>query len=508
MNKIKIIFITLILIFISNFKVCAKDTLISINKYKEENYSFIQDSYDKNGKKDGLILAGKSFDKKKDIKDYQIILEKYNYDGKKIWDFSYGEYDEDYIDNITYTYNEKNEIDGYLITMLKPLSLEDEETFDNEEIPECLGMFIKLDLDGNLVFEKSVLINEYGSIDKIYPIYNDNDEFDGYIAIGTFLVDDRYNSTLVYYDKDLNIVFRKDEIADEGDLFYKDIVNIYDNGKHTGYAVLATSKIKSEFRWKLLKFDKEGNKEVVFDNLNKYYSYNLAEANNGYILYGLTSLVKVDGGEYSYYLINYDINNKEIFESIGEVAINNEEELKLLPLKENKKVKEYFLLYQNNVDLSNEVIKLDQEGFDIDIDYNIEKFLPHCDIYSSLNRIYAIDQNININYYADFKEIYEKARRKIEVKQDNYEEDINRIEELYYLMTNKRKEKSFNYKSVYIGQDFYIGIGKNNIYSTVLPTKDKRQRIEMEACLDEIILKSTINNMVLEQTQPQKIKIK
>ena len=216
MNKIKIIFITLILIFISNFKVCAKDTLISINKYKEENYSFIQDSYDKNGKKDGLILAGeylKSFDKKKDIKDYQIILEKYNYDGKKIWDFSYGEYDEDYIDNITYTYNEKNEIDGYLITMLKPLSLEDEETFDNEEIPECLGMFIKLDLDGNLVFEKSVLINEYGSIDKIYPIYNDNDEFDGYIAIGTFLVDDRYNSTLVYYDKDLNIVFRKDSIS-------------------------------------------------------------------------------------------------------------------------------------------------------------------------------------------------------------------------------------------------------------------------------------------------------
>ena len=365
MNKIKIIFITLILIFISNFKVYAKDTLISINKYKEENYSFIQDSYDKNGKKDGLILAGeylKSFDKKKDIKDYQIVLEKYNYDGKKVWDFSYGEYDEDYIDDITYTYNEKNEIDGYLITMLKPISLEEEETFDNEEIPDSLGMFIKLDLDGNLVFEKSVLINEYGSIDKIYPIYNDNDEFDGYIAIGTFLVDDRYNSTLVYYDKDLNIVFRKDEIADEGDLFYKDIVNIYDNGKHTGYAVLATSKIKSEFRWKLLKFDKEGNKEVVFDNLNKYYSYNLAEANNGYILYGLTSLVKVDGGEYSYYLINYDINNKEIFESIGEVAINDSEDIKLLPLKENKKIKEYFLLYQNNVDLSNEVIKLDQEG--------------------------------------------------------------------------------------------------------------------------------------------------
>ena len=152
MNKIKIIFITLILIFISNFKVYAKDTLISINKYKEENYSFIQDSYDKNGKKDGLILAGeylKSFDKKKDIKDYQIVLEKYNYDGKKVWDFSYGEYDEDYIDDITYTYNEKNEIDGYLITMLKPISLEEEETFDNEEIPESLGMFIKLDLDGN-----------------------------------------------------------------------------------------------------------------------------------------------------------------------------------------------------------------------------------------------------------------------------------------------------------------------------------------------------------------------
>ena len=31
-------------------------------------------------------------------------------------------------------------------------------------------------------------------------------------------------------------------------------------------------------------------------------------------------------------------------------------------IEENKKVKEYFLLYQNNVDLSNEVIKLDQEG--------------------------------------------------------------------------------------------------------------------------------------------------
>ena len=106
-----------------------------------------------------------------------------------------------------------------------------------------------------------------------------------------------------------------------------------------------------------------------------------------------------------------------------------------------------------------------------------------------------------------FRDYWATLEQKEKIKKKE-ECDINRIEELYYLMTNKRKEKSFNYKSVYIGQDFYIGIGKNNIYSTVLPTKDKRQRIEMEACLDEIILKSTINNMVLEQTQPQKIKIK
>ena len=100
--------------------------------------------------------------------------------------------------------------------------------------------------------------------------------------------------------------------------------------------------------------------DVVITDISKYDTYNLSEANDGFILYGITSEVKLKNGDSSYYLINYN-NNEEVWETIGETETSKEGKIILLPIRDVK-IKKYFLLYKNGNDLSYEVVKVNIDG--------------------------------------------------------------------------------------------------------------------------------------------------
>ncbi len=363
MRKIYIFILTIIMVLFCTYNVNAKDTLYSINKYTEENLSFIESSYNKNNKEDGYIVAGeylKEEDKKEgnSENDYHAIVVKYNKEGKKIWEFSSKEIVKNNIDYLTYAYNEEGKIDGYLIVINKTVKVEEES---EETRKVCL--FLKINLNGKLEWEKEITIENYHIINKILISYNDASEFDGYILTASISTNDTTSATLIRLDKDFNIIWKKDQLAEEGkSITYTDMINIYEDNKIIGYAAIEASKENEKTISKLVKFDKDGNKEIITEALEEYESFNLAEANNGFILYGLTSNVKVAAGDYSYYLINFDSSNNEVWESIGDIGISTDEKIRLVPVKDKDKINKYLFLYQNAKDSSKEVIELDLDG--------------------------------------------------------------------------------------------------------------------------------------------------
>lgn len=365
MKKINIIILCIIMTLICNYQVNAKDTLYSMNSFKEENFKFIEKSYNKENNQDGFIVAGEYLEneedddaKKDDNENYQAIIIKYNYEGKKIWDYSYGEDSKDSIESLTYSYSTEGKVDGYLLVVKETNKLEVQEKSSSFK-----AIFLKLDLNGKLVLKKEITLDGFNGLSKILPISNNDSTPNGYIAIATFTKDTDICSTIISFDNNLNIVWQKDQLPELGnDVIYEDMVRIYENNNVVGYAVIEQSGLKNQYDGKLLRFDLEGNKVLITDSLKKYTSYYLAEANNGFMLYGLTKEVKVEGGEYSYYLINYDSTNKEIQESVGDFSISDKENLKLLPISEEKKITGYLLFYGNASDSSKEVIKLDLEG--------------------------------------------------------------------------------------------------------------------------------------------------
>ena len=100
------ILITVVLLNI-NTEVKASDSIYSFNKYSEEIYNFIQDSYNSTLKKDGQLVGGSILKNKEiDENNYQTIIVKYDSNGKIIWKYLYGDTKENYLKSISYTYNE------------------------------------------------------------------------------------------------------------------------------------------------------------------------------------------------------------------------------------------------------------------------------------------------------------------------------------------------------------------------------------------------------------------
>lgn len=334
----KLVFVIILVLF-SFYIVDAKDISYSMNKYSDEIFNYIEKAYDKDSKEDGYVLGGSVFkddvDKNDHEGDYQVILVKYDKNDKLVWKYVYGDSSDDYIDYLTYTYDENGNIDGYLIVTKKTYNI-----FDGPH-GTTSGMLIKIDFDGKSVFEKEITNS---AIKKIIPTYDDNG-IDGYVSI----MNTQTGSSLVKYNKNFDIVFKKD--FNDTDL--SDLTIIKEEGKIIGYAVIEGNN--------LMTVDLNGTNDVVLDTIDKYDKTKLVEADNGFLVYGITSEVKLDKGESSYYIINYK-NGEEVWETIGTTAATKDEEIVLLPIYKDNKIKEYFLLYKNEVDSSYEVVKINLDG--------------------------------------------------------------------------------------------------------------------------------------------------
>ena len=395
----KILFIVLLLVMCL-YNVDAKDISYSMNKYDIETFNYIEKSYNTLLKQDGYVLGGSFLKEKIEIgdniyNDYQVILVKYDKNDKLVWKYTYGNTSEDYIKYLTYTYDENGNIDGYLIIT--------NETYDINE-PNIGGnsIIIKIGFDGKLVYERKIY---EGSIKKIIPTYNENG-IDGYISI----LDIQIGSSLIKYNKDFEVISRRDF----NDTSLADLTLVKNDNNISGYAVIKGND--------LITVDLNLSNDVVISDISKYKTFNLEEANDGFILYGITEDVKLDKGDSSYYLINYN-NNEEVWETIGVTPATSKGKIVLLPIKKDK-IKEYLLLYKNQVDSSYEVVKINLDGEVLkkvkkinDSYYNFENF------YSNGTTIYFVGQincplDENCEYDNNSLYLVSDEDKVIEVKDD------------------------------------------------------------------------------------------
>jgi len=323
--------------------VFAKDTVFSLKKYEEEKLLFLEKSYDEDNNIDGMVAGGMLLKEEKIEeelqKNYQIILIKYKEKGKVSWSYIEEDVEEDAFIDLDYTYTEERKIDGYLMTIKKL----------NEEESTIQTVFLKIDLEGNLLWEKPCGLNPSEEIKKIDCTYTENGEIDGYIGIG--------NTNIIRYDKEMNVLWMKRSSEENSE--YKDIVVLQEEQKTVGY-ILVKEEIKEEEKTtSLIKIDLAGNESVFLSDC-KQETISLQPHKNGFIIYGITSEVKLKKGNESYYLLNYDKEGNILWETVGDISIDKEEKLLLLPIDEAPSG--YFLLYKNKTDTSYEVIKLDAEG--------------------------------------------------------------------------------------------------------------------------------------------------
>lgn len=355
MKKISFVLIMLVTIFYS-FNVNAKDTVVSMNKYKEEKFNQILNTYDLNGSIDGLLTGGYILKEEIELEDnkyndYQAIVVKYDKKNKIVWDYTYGKTKEDYLDYLNYSYNSEGKIDGYLLSVIATSDVN--ENSNNETV------FIKIDLEGKEILQKPLSLNQGIRINKIITTYNEG-LVEGYIAIGN----NGTNSYLIKLDKDLNVVWSR-EVSKENNLTinYADLVPVMSENKLVGYSIIKeVTDPNNQKTSQLIKYNNLGEEPAIIADLNKYDSYYLGEANEGFILYGATSEVKLSKGESSYYLINYNSSNESVWETIGESPLDKDKKVRLLPNKEDNLIKEYLLLYSNDVDKSSEVVKIKTDG--------------------------------------------------------------------------------------------------------------------------------------------------
>ena len=347
MKKI-IMFICVVATLMFTNNAYAADTVYSLNKYDEEKFETIIDSYDKDMKQDGFIAAGtilKETNKidEEEYDDYQVILVKYDVTGKVKWTFNYGKTDVDQLDSLEYTYDEDNKINGYLIVMNKSNDIEEEKS--------NTSVFVKVDLNGKLVEEKEILLEENSKINKIIAVIDQDKNLNSYIAIGK-----SDYPFIAKYDANLNLVFVKKYTLEN--TIFNDI-SIVRNQKTIDSYVISVTENNEKIINKVIRYDLEGN-EVSTLTTNEYTHAKIQflQDNNGILIYGLTNQVKLDDLDSpTYYLIKYNVENNIEWETIGNIPISKINEVKLI-----NNHNEYLIMYTNENDKSNEIVKIDFEG--------------------------------------------------------------------------------------------------------------------------------------------------
>ena len=354
MKKYFVIITIIVTLFI--FDVNAKDAIYSINKYTEEEFNFLENSYNDKGKIDGVVLGGSFLKEELTIddniyQDYQVMLVKYNKDGKLIWSFDYGKSSSDYINDISYSYNNDGNIDGYLILM--------NNTYNIGEEYENYPLLLKVDLNGELVSENLLKFDKEVQLNKILLTYDDN-VFLGYILVGSINQDNKKIGFITKIDNDYNIIWSHEYTEDNyNEIEFKDIVSINENSKGIGLSILGTFiDSENKMNYKLLKYDNDGNRiGIIKEDFEEKDIPHLSSSDNGFNLYGLTYEVKLKNNKLvSYYIINYNSNSEENWEVIGNNSVNPDKDMYLY------KLDDYLLLYSNDDDSSTEIVKISTDG--------------------------------------------------------------------------------------------------------------------------------------------------
>lgn len=374
MKKVFWLLLAIIFLFYPSFYPNAKNIAYSLHKYPKEEFTHLEDSYNEKGEKDGILVGGnfqKEDSKEEAEEKVEMILIKYKTSGEKSWIYTYGEEFTTKLLDLDYTYNEGGKIDGYLATI---------ETISDQE--EKI-LFLKIGINGELLSEKE---SSFPKIKKIIPIIAE-EKAEGYLAITSI----NQESYLIHYDLDGNLLsFKREQ-----NVIYEDIVILSQENQQVDYILLKNdSNQKSILRQNI----EEESSTTIIPVLENNTSYLMSEE-NGFLVYGLTSDVKLEQDAYSYFINKYDKEGNLIWESVGEIPINHQQPISLF-MDQGK----YFLCYQNQIDKSYEVIILDDEGLlEKKIKkipnpyYEIEDFMTRDNVLYFAGRIRCLDDD-NCDY--------------------------------------------------------------------------------------------------------------
>lgn len=414
MKKVVVVIIGIITLLTCNQKVFAKDTFKTINKYEEESLEYIIKGYNEENKNDGLIVAG-TYTEKKEKQDTQILLQKYSDDEKELWNYNYGNTIDDKLYYLTYSYSENNIVNGYLLAV--------EETKDKNDSKETSPLFIKIDLDGKLVEEKLMNLQPNTVVNKIIETCDSESKVDGYVVAGYTIKDNKKISVVAKYNLGLDMLWQK-EITDESyDTELLDIVYQKDNS----YRMIISYNNSTENKYKLLNGDSECNiTSTIKEDFDSNDTPKLLEIDDYYLVYGYNHNVKLKNDKStSYYVIKYNKDNQEEWETIGNTPVNDEKSIELQPLIENKKVTSYLIMTTNDSDLSIEITKIKLDGVienkikKINNEYyKINKFISYNDILYFVGQI-SCPEDDNCDYDMKSLLLISTEDKVIEVKEED-----------------------------------------------------------------------------------------
>ena len=360
-------------------KVNAKETIHSINKYKEEELEYILRSYDNKGNKDGYIAAGsfiKDLEDKKETTNIMIV--KYSPNGKKMWEYNYGKDRIESLYGMAYLYDEEENINGYLIMLSK-----ESDQVESVEIPS----FIMLNLEGKKLLETESSLPDNIMISKMTPSINEEDQIDGYLISGSKKENNKQIAFIAKYDLNLNQEWIK-TYEEERNTFIKDLIVI--RGENTSrYIGIKEYELENNIEYQLIRYTKDLEEETMIKNdFEETDNPKLIETDNNYIVYGITNEVKLKNNKTSsYYIIKYKETDEEEWETIGNtpVPLNSKVELREILNKDNS-LKEYVFMYTNDNDESIEVVRVNLDGI---VENKIKKITNN---YYDINS-YILDNN-------------------------------------------------------------------------------------------------------------------
>lgn len=303
--------------------VYAKDTVYSLNKYNEEELDYIL--------KDptGYVVAGTFNKGTKKEQDTQVLLLKYRTNNTIEWKYSYGDKEEDILLGLSYTYDD-NKIDGYVLVVEK----------------ESTPLFVKVDLEGKLVYEKALYLPENTKVNNIIEV-----DKEGYSIFGT----SQEHAFLAKYNKNLDLIWTKEQSSTSiEELIYLENIGYY-----------GVESLKGEdTTYQVIKYDLEGNKvSVIKEDFEKNILPHIEKGIDSYLIYGYTKEIKLSENEIgSYYIMKYSKEDIEEWDTIGNTPVSENTLLKVQTIQNNNEITDYYILSINSSDHSIEVTRLNSEG--------------------------------------------------------------------------------------------------------------------------------------------------